>query len=70
MSLWTRCKDGAYVAEASCLDYSRTPKDYPLCPQCNLPLLGAPETVDLNGDDVAGWRYTHPCGAKLLVIND
>lgn len=41
------------------------------CPKCNQPITKAHITrVDTDGEDVYGWRYYHPCGANLLVIND
>jgi hypothetical protein len=41
------------------------------CPKCNLAVRNSHMTkTDMNGDEVVGWRYAHPCGAKLLIIND
>jgi hypothetical protein len=42
------------------------------CPKCKGLLLQSHEVeVECdNENEIAGWLYVHPCGAKLLVIND
>jgi ribosomal protein S27AE len=42
-----------------------------VCPKCNNTITEKHLTkIDSDSEDVFGWHYDHPCGAKLLIIND
>lgn len=72
--MWTKNTNGTYVEEVSnlgCLPGGQPGVKCPVCARCVLASshVGT-DYADVNREDVAGWRYTHPCGAKLLIIND
>ena len=68
--LWTKMDDG-WLIEISILQ--RCPTQ--LCPGCGKKLesIGTPDRqpTGLNEiGDVVGWRQTHFCGARLVIVND
>ena len=65
MHPWTQSKDGTFVAELSSLGH------YISCPQCQKTLKKEDKSgEDVRDGEVMGIRYNHPCGAKILLIND
>jgi hypothetical protein len=65
--LWTHDGKGSWVVEASDLPAtSRTN-----CPACKTEILHDHlKSIDSLRGDILGWRYLHPCGARLFVVND
>ena len=70
MTPWTQDKaTDTWVVEMSSMGTQANPK----CPNCKKPVLTSHRVKtekDANDEDITGWRYEHPCGAKLLIIND
>lgn len=66
--VWTFSSDSKiYVAEASQL-----PSGDPIkCPKCRRVISIRHKTGDdYSGDDLAGTHFLHPCGTRILIIND
>jgi len=64
--MWHQDDKDSYTIESSMMQNGN-------CPKCNLPITKTHLTktdTDAAGEDVYGWRYYHPCGASLLIIND
>lgn len=63
---WEIINDGSYSIDSSSMQDGN-------CPKCNRPITKSHLTKtdkDSSGEDVYGWHYYHPCGAKLLVTNE
>lgn len=66
--LWLKTTNDKWVAEISSIGSGEEPK----CPNCNKPIT-LKQRVKIDKDeegDIQGWHYNHPCGAKLLIVND
>lgn len=69
--VWSRGESGIWAAEISTLQGNNVRS----CPQCGkiIVSLGTAERGPCSREEigeVVGWRQTHFCGAKLLIIND
>jgi len=67
--MWTKSEDGTLVTESSTLTAERkVDTDCPVCGQL-IRRTHITEERDNEGE-ITGWRINHPCGTKLLIIND